>query len=476
MRPFYLFLLLLSFTPFAYAQESSDIQPKTINYANETQKTYLSAFTTGTEFCEKFKAVTGSEKGFQVSVPVDYSDSSKGTTEIHAFWAEGFYDPNLPTFIFFDGGPGGNSHGIQRISKSYNQLHFDQRGIGCSRPASLDLYRNANFYSSLNNARDAEMIRQHLKISQLTVYGVSYGTVPATIYANLYPQNTTAAVLEGVLYSAETDESSRFLNFYLKRIYKKLPEATKEAMKIYFNSEERASGIENLARMLMYEDGGLEKLDQYLRYIFPDKEKINREIADQVFASDLAESTFFDNENVEGVDVINYLVINCRENRVKNNMTSRFIFNDNTSEEFKLATSTSEYDKECSPLNFAEDQTPYSANKYPIRVPVTYFQGTWDGATYPEGAVRHFKHVAKGTAQLFLAKMGGHTPNLSAILSEADDEEEKSTEEIAKVARIREQQTIITNKALSGQSITEDDVQMLNQESNDVIWLRVIKK
>ncbi len=472
MKKYYLTLLAIAQSSFVYASSAEQI--KNAHFANETQKSYLSLFTTGAEFCDKFKGIIEKENGFFISVPVDYLDFTKGTTEVFAYWAEGFYDPKLPTFLFFDGGPGGNSHGMKRITDSFNELHYDQRGIGCSRPAKLNLYRDASFYKSLNNAMDAETIRQHLGIDKITLYGVSYGTVPATIYAHLYPNHTTAVVLEGVLYSVETDEASRFINYYLKKIYKKLPEPTKEAMKIYFNSEDRATAIDSLAHLLMYKNNGIDQLENYLRYIFSDKEHINTSVADKLFDPDLGNSIFSNQEDVSAVDIINFEGINCRENRVKNSTVSRYIHTDTSNEEFKLETVLNAEDSECSDLVFLADQNMYSASAYPIQVPVTYFQGTLDGATYPKGAVWHYKRVAKGPSQLLLAKNGGHAPAIQALEGEANADDDSSPEELAELARTRARQMIVTKKALLGQMITNEDVQLLNQGSaSGVQWLRV---
>ena len=52
---------------------------------------------------------------------------------------------------------------------------------------------------------------------------------------------------------------------------------------------------------------------------------------------------------------------------------------------------------------------------YPVNVPVTYFQGSDDGATASPGAIQHYKSVPKKFKQLLILVKGGHNPNLSKL-------------------------------------------------------------
>jgi hypothetical protein len=73
----------------------------------------------------------------------------------------------------------------------------------------------------------------------------------------------------------------------------------------------------------------------------------------------------------------------------------------------------------CAPLGWTPDLTKtYSAKSYPLSVPVTYFQGATDGATVAPGALEHFNQSARGSAQLYLADQGGHSP-MSRLLPES---------------------------------------------------------
>lgn len=273
-------------------EKSSAEQLANASYSSAELKTILSHYTTGREFCEKFKSVTAPEVGSWITVPVDYQNPALGTTQIYAFFAEGKFDPSRPTAIFFDGGPGANSHGWSRLTEKFNELHFDQRGIGCSRPSTLELYRKDTFYSSLNTAKDADEVRKFFKIDRLSVFGGSYGTVPATIYANQFPEHTSAAVLIGVDFGTSTVGDSRVVSYSLKKMYEKFPQETKDAMLSYFDQPHMVS-LFTLARMAMYGNEGLKKVELLLKEVFPAKDKIDTAKADKLFKQDLVTTAFY---------------------------------------------------------------------------------------------------------------------------------------------------------------------------------------
>lgn len=169
-----------------------------------TSETYES----GRILCQqKYANLLVRENGFYVTVPADYAHSQNGTTDVYAFF-QGSYDPNRETLVYFTGGPGIPSHwGVfpEELKMGFNVLIMEHRGVACSRPPTLEQYLDPQFYSSEFVARDAERMRQHLKIERWTVYGLSYGTVPATIYASLFPESTRALILEGTVESGEKD-------------------------------------------------------------------------------------------------------------------------------------------------------------------------------------------------------------------------------------------------------------------------------
>ena len=437
-------------------EKSSAEQLASAIFENEAQKSLFARFTTGKEFCKKFNSVTDTEAGFRIEVPVDYENPALGKTEIWGYFAKGLFDPKRPSMIYVDGGPGGNSHGAPAFTKSFNEIRFDQRGIGCSRPSSLELYRNPNYYGSLNTARDMEEIRKHLGINQLSILGISYGTVPATIYANLFPERTTAVVLEGVMFDGKTIEESRAIPFGLRKMYKSLPEPTRLAMKSYFTKEKAYGlGLYQIARMLMYSNRGLDQMQSALTMLFPSPEGILRQQADQIFDVNLFNNAFFDNDRIDAVDMASNKLIQCQEfpSFVK---TVPVFYTDETGkfhefEEEEISKVMGAIEDTCALLKATANKY-YSADRYPILAPVTYYQGNWDGATMAPGAVKHFKKTPKTKAQLFIAKKGGHTPNLALIL---------------KGSALQLQ---VFEKSLRGEQATQDEVKGLNEGQTEVQW------
>lgn len=188
--------------------------------------------------------------GFQCAqfhVPVDYShiDGSTFTLQVIKHVA------NLPgkrigSLIMNPGGPGGS--GIEyvlsadsivstSIENVYDLIGFDPRGVNLSQPirclsdsqedyflggngsvqspadlatgvASAKLMANScakvagsklSHYSTLDTARDMEILRILLKEPKLNYIGKSYGTYLGTLYAALYPRTIGRVVLDGAV-------------------------------------------------------------------------------------------------------------------------------------------------------------------------------------------------------------------------------------------------------------------------------------
>lgn len=405
-----------------------------------------------------YKDVISEENGFKVTVPIDYKNPSKGTTEIFAYWAEGSYDPKLPTFIAFDGGPGGNSHGYPKAIKEFNELHYDQRGIGCSKPATLELYKDHKFYSSENNVRDADMIRKHLGVSQVSLYGISYGTIPATMYAHMFPESTRALVLEGIMYDAEKSFGSHMISSELYKVYQKLPPNVKAGMKAYFNTLERGHLLYSYAKKVGYEDLGFITVEKTLLELFSDPARLDLTRLSEVFD----DQDYEDEEGMGAIDDINNSALVCKEFRYKNFKMPFFVQNSETNLLFTPITVNPGLDELCIENNFPENAIPYSAKNYPVKTPITYFQGTWDSATDPQGASLHYQNVPQGFAQLVMAGKGGHGANYTPLVSA----ENKVQQNIHKKMLFQ---------ALRGESIDAAEVQKLNSLQSVVSWW-IIKK
>lgn len=181
------------------------------------------------------------------SVPVDYGhiDNNVFTLQVLKHVAN---NPakRLGSLIMNPGGPGGS--GIQyvlsadsivstSIENVYDLIGFDPRGVNLSQPIRClsdkqeDLFLGGNgsvqtptdlsdaisaakllatscasvagsrlgHYSTLDTARDMEILRILLKEPKLNYIGKSYGTYLGTLYASLYPTTTGRIVLDGAV-------------------------------------------------------------------------------------------------------------------------------------------------------------------------------------------------------------------------------------------------------------------------------------
>ncbi|HEY4898881.1 MAG TPA: alpha/beta hydrolase [Candidatus Nanopelagicaceae bacterium] len=183
----------------------------------------------------------------QFKVPVDYNHIDSNTFTLQVIK----HDANKPTkrigsLIMNPGGPGGS--GIEyvlsadsivstSIENVYDLIGFDPRGVNLSQPircltnAQEDYFLGGDgsvqnkadltgaisgsklmanlcavaagnklgHYSTLETAKDMEILRILLKEPKLNYIGKSYGTFLGTIYAALYPKTTGRIVLDGAV-------------------------------------------------------------------------------------------------------------------------------------------------------------------------------------------------------------------------------------------------------------------------------------
>lgn len=188
-----------------------------------------------------------------LQVPVDYSDSSKGTLGLRLFVAEAQVAALRQGVLFFNpGGPGvpvvSDAAGYHAFLAEYfpamDIVLMDNRGMGESEPidcvdtsfvdtqladngepwSTSTLERLATVWTrfnegcvermgesaianmhSVNVARDMDRVRQLLGEEQINVWNVSYGTVQASFYAKLFPERVRAFVLDSPVYFGTAD-------------------------------------------------------------------------------------------------------------------------------------------------------------------------------------------------------------------------------------------------------------------------------
>lgn len=128
----------------------------------------------------------------------------------------------IGSLIINPGGPGGSgveaAFGFanvlpQALRDDFDLVGFDPRGVGSSMPVRCDgdLFGDANvlstcvkqsgpylaFLGTTSVVRDLDRLRAAVGDQKLTYLGFSYGTAIGGVYADMFPQNVRALVLDG---------------------------------------------------------------------------------------------------------------------------------------------------------------------------------------------------------------------------------------------------------------------------------------
>ena len=114
----------------------------------------------------------------------------------HTLYVEMCGNPEGKPAVVLHGGPGaGCSPFMRRFfdPEHYCVILFDQRGAGRSTPSG-SLEANTTWHL----VEDLERIRVHLDIESWLVFGGSWGSTLALLYAQAYPERVTEMVLRGI--------------------------------------------------------------------------------------------------------------------------------------------------------------------------------------------------------------------------------------------------------------------------------------
>jgi len=114
----------------------------------------------------------------------------------HVLHVEEYGNPDGLPVVFLHGGPGGGCepyHSQFFDPEAYRIVLFDQRGCGKSAPhAELE----GNTTQAL--VADIEVIREKLGIEQWLVFGGSWGSTLALVYAETHPDRVLGLILRGI--------------------------------------------------------------------------------------------------------------------------------------------------------------------------------------------------------------------------------------------------------------------------------------
>jgi pimeloyl-ACP methyl ester carboxylesterase len=210
---------------------------------------------------------TFADKAFEcarIEVPLDYTKPEGRTAQVALLRApaKGEPDKHVGSLLLNPGGPGfsGMSHaplvsnalGEHPIAQQFDLVGFDPRGVGASTP-TLDCFTDAEreaevIASTLNSgakdyseeetrqlykkcaersggedvlahvgtrdvARDMDVLRAVLGDAKLSFLGASYGTRLGAIYAETFPQNVRALVLDAAMDPTTGTAARRLVSF-----------------------------------------------------------------------------------------------------------------------------------------------------------------------------------------------------------------------------------------------------------------------
>ncbi len=124
--------------------------------------------------------------------------------------------------VFLHGGPGSGCEPYHRQffnPEQYRIILFDQRGAGRSTPHA-ELENN----TTQDLVADMEAIREHLGINKWLVFGGSWGSTLALVYAQAHPERVLGLVLRGI-FLCRQKEIDWFYQYGASRLFPDVWEA-----------------------------------------------------------------------------------------------------------------------------------------------------------------------------------------------------------------------------------------------------------
>ncbi|KIL67652.1 hypothetical protein M378DRAFT_269450 [Amanita muscaria Koide BX008] len=129
-------------------------------------------------------------------VPQPFEVGALKVSDLHTLYYEVSGKSDGNPVVFLHGGPGGGTEPTDRAffnPEKYKIVLFDQRGSGKSTPSA-----STEENTTWDLVKDLEKLREHLKIDRWHVFGGSWGSTLALVYAQTHPEHVKSLVLRGV--------------------------------------------------------------------------------------------------------------------------------------------------------------------------------------------------------------------------------------------------------------------------------------
>ncbi len=181
-----------------------------------------------------------------------YNRHQLRVSEIHELYLDEAGNPEGIPILFVHGGPGSACNFASRRyydPEVYRIITYDQRGCGRSTPHA-ELREN----DTQNLIGDMEAIRKFLGIESWVLFGGSWGSTLALLYAQDFPDRVLGLVLRGIFLCRRADldwlyvkGASRVFPDRWKEFVGFIPEPERENLvEAYYR---RLTGVDELARM-----------------------------------------------------------------------------------------------------------------------------------------------------------------------------------------------------------------------------------
>jgi len=184
------------------------------------------------------------------SVKTDEHTISSGHLDVgngHKIYYEYWGNPQAESKILtFHGGPGSqykNKHKHSYDPKTHAVIFFDQRGCGNSLP-----YGKLEHNTTDDTMSDAVKLLDHLNIKQTNIFGGSWGSTLALLFAIKYPERTKNVIVTGVFTGSQAEidyvDKGLFVRFYpevWERFQASVPAAYKASPAAYHAEKLKSS-------------------------------------------------------------------------------------------------------------------------------------------------------------------------------------------------------------------------------------------
>ncbi|MBD3671769.1 MAG: prolyl aminopeptidase [Gammaproteobacteria bacterium] len=170
----------------------------------------------------------------------------------HVLHVEEYGNPNGLPVVFLHGGPGAGCEPYHHQffdPDAYRIILFDQRGCGRSTPhASLE----GNTTQAL--VEDMELIRVQLGVDKWLVFGGSWGSTLALVYAQTHPERVLGLILRGIflcrpqeIHWFYQEGANRLAPDYWEDYLEPIPESERDDLVASYYA--RLTGDDELSRM-----------------------------------------------------------------------------------------------------------------------------------------------------------------------------------------------------------------------------------